>query len=286
MGFAAAERIGYAVERQVTQPQFDHKFQAAVYLHEQAPGDLPFVIGPFEAFKKGKHFVQRNIGQLGNIFPADPHAQGLAAQTPTVAGGAYGAAAVARQGHAVLDFVCFALQLLEKSIDSRKPFVAGPKQFLFGFAELFKGFVHRKLEPVGIFEQGGQPFAVLLAFPGSDGAVVHGFGFVRYYFIGVDTQNPAIAFAGGASTVRVVVIEQLGGGFGEFDSIQFEAVVKVHGRPGRFIGQLYPAFAFALIKSRIDGVAQPHPFAFFRLPHHEAIDQYGQAAFAKQVSWF
>ena len=251
--FAAAEGFAGAVQGQVTDPDFAQVAQPRFRLLEESLPNFGFrwrefqALGPFQGIGSGhaQHFRQGAA--------ADEYVLCAFAQARAVARGARGAATVPAEHDAELNFVALLLEVGEKRVEPLESFATFPDQGLLGFSEFTPGAVDGDVVVASGEAEALLPFAHALPAPAGDGVVVDAEFGIGHHALRIDADDVSKAFAPAAGTDGAVEGEQFGAGFGECDSVPFEAV----GESPRFsvaVGKPDFARAVPFKKGRFDGI--------------------------------
>ena len=175
------------------------------------------------------------------------------AQARAVARGARGAATVPAEHDAELNFVALLLEVGEKRVEPLESFAAFPDQGLLGFSEFTPGAVDGDVVVASGEAEALLPFAHALPAPAGDGVVVDAEFGIGHHALRVDANDVSKALAPAARTDGAVEGEEFGAGFGECDSVSFEAV----GESPRFavtVGKPDFARTVPFKKGRFDGI--------------------------------
>src|ERR1700744_1338314 len=132
---------------------------------------------------------------------ADLYIEGFFPEAVSFALGAKGAAAVAGQKNAVLYLIQVAFDFGEEFVDSLGMFVAFPEDLVLLFGQVDDGLVDGEIEFFCGFDELITPPDQFFSFPGGDGAFINAQAPVGYDEVGVDAQDLAETFTGGAGSV-------------------------------------------------------------------------------------
>ena len=269
LALAAAETVGEAVQRQVSQAHVEQVAHAVVQLHEQTVHHLLFMLGEGQGVEPCGEIAHRHGQQVGDGLAVDFDVGGILAEARPFAVGAGRLAAETREHHAVLYLVGLGLDPLEESVDAFPRAAAVPEDVALLVCEVAVGRVDGEVQLGSLTDEVGLPFLHLVAFPAHHSVAVDREALVGHHHVLVDAYHRAVAPAGGAGSVGVVEAEEVGVGLLEGDAVGLEPVGE--GGLALFVGD--DTSAAALEECRLDRLGDAGRLVVVAVLHLHAVHQ-------------
>ena len=235
LAFAATQRVGSAVQREVVESYFREEPQPALDFGEQAARHFCFVFVQLQHLEPSSEITDGHLYKVRYALSTYLHPCGFLFQASAVTDGTDRLSAIAAQHDAILYLVLILLHHLEEGVN-RYLFVDIPlafrgeavpehvllvlRQFVVGFEDGEVVFGCPAAELI-------LPHAHLVAVPTLHAAVVDAQRGVGNDELLVDADNLAEAFTLWAGAQRRVEREHLVAGFFERDTIGFEACREI-----------------------------------------------------------
>ena len=209
--FAARERRGQTVKRQILEPDFVQKAQALLQFDKQPVGNRRLLRRKRELTEEARRLFHRHAANLADVLAVDLYLAGFSPQPSPAASGAQRVSAIAAEKNADVQLVFLALEMLKESANAAKPrppsTSPNDEPLLFG-VEFIPRHVQRNFGLPRKALQLGEQRPIFWFRPGLDRAFVQRLAFVGNDEVEIEINGVAKALAARTGAIRIVERKQ------------------------------------------------------------------------------
>src|ERR1017187_4860570 len=202
--FAARERRGETVQRQILKADFVKETQALPQFDQQPVGYRGLLGRERESIEEAGRVFHRHAAHLADVLAIDFHLASFRAQAGSATRRAKRVAAIAAEKHADVQLVLLALQMLEEAADAAETAGTIDNHLLLLGVQFIPGHVQRNFRLPREALKLGEQRPVFWLRPGLNRTFIQGLAFVRDDEVKIDVDGVAEALATRAGPIRIV----------------------------------------------------------------------------------